>query len=131
MKELVVKEEQELFSFLKENISGSKNNIKSFLTKQLVSVNGKTVTQYNYLLKVNDKVSIGATVVVDRDNLKKIIIGRNGSMIKEIGTLAREDIEKLLDKSVYLDLFVKVIPKWRDREKYLNETLFKEFNFDK
>lgn len=82
--------------------------------------------EYNH-----DKVSIGATVVVDRDNLKKIIIGRNGSMIKEIGTLAREDIEKLLDKSVYLDLFVKVIPKWRDREKYLNETLFKEFNFDK
>ena len=63
MKELVVKEEQELFSFLKENISGSKNNIKSFLTKQLVSVNGKTVTQYNYLLKVNDKVSIGASKV--------------------------------------------------------------------
>ena len=82
--------------------------------------------EYNH-----DKVSIGATVVVDRDNLKKIIIGRNGSMIKEIGTLAREDIEKLLEKSVYLDLFVKVIPKWRDREKYLNETLFKEFNFDK
>ena len=35
------------------------------------------------------------------------------------------------NKKVYLELFVKVIPKWRDREKFLNETLFKEFNFDK
>ena len=82
--------------------------------------------EYNH-----DNVSIGATIVVDRENLKKILIGSHGSMIKEIGTLARVDIEKLLDKKVYLELFVKVIPKWRDREKFLNETLFKEFNFDK
>ena len=78
-----------------------------------------------------DSANIKATVVVDRDNLKKILVGKGGSMIKEIGTRAREDIENLIGKSVYLDLFVKVIPKWRDREKFLNETLFKEFNFDK
>ncbi len=63
MKELIVKKEQELFEFLKENLSGSKNNIKSYLTKELVSVNGKIVTKYNYLLKENDKVSIGASKV--------------------------------------------------------------------
>lgn len=78
-----------------------------------------------------DAVNIKATIVVDRENLKKILVGKNGSMIKEIGTSARMEIEPLLNKNVYLELFVKVIPKWRDREKYLNETLFKEFNFDK
>lgn len=77
-----------------------------------------------------DVVNIGATIVVDRDNLKKIIIGKNGEMIKDIGISARYDIEVLLNKKVYLELFVKVIPKWRDREKFLQETIFKEYNFD-
>ena len=76
-------------------------------------------------------VDIQATIVVDRENLKKILIGKNGSMIKEIGSQARVDIEELLNRKVYLELFVKVIPKWRDREKFLNEIGFKEFNFDK
>ena len=76
-------------------------------------------------------VNIKATIVVDRENLKKILVGKNGSMIKEIGTRARMDIEPFLDKNVYLELFVKVIPKWRDREKFLSEIGFKEFNFDK
>lgn len=74
-------------------------------------------------------VNIKATIVVDRESLKKILVGKNGSMIKEIGTKARLDIEPLVGRSVYLDLFVKVIRKWRDREKYLNEIGFKEFNF--
>ena len=78
-----------------------------------------------------DAVNIKATIVVDRESLKKILVGKNGSMIKEIGVRSRKDIEELLVKNVYLELFVKVIPKWRDREKFLNETLFKEFNFDK
>ena len=76
-------------------------------------------------------VNIQATIVVDRENLKKILIGKNGGMIKEIGSKARVDIEELLNRKVYLELFVKVIPKWRDREKFLNEIGFKEFNFDK
>lgn len=78
-----------------------------------------------------DAVNIKATIVVDRENLKRILVGKNGSMIKEIGTRARMEIEPLLNKNVYLELFVKVIPKWRDREKFLNEIGFKEFNFDK
>ena len=52
-------------------------------------------------------------------------------MIKEIGIRARKDIEVVLGRSVYLDLFVKVITKWRDREKFLNEIGYKEFNFEK
>ena len=82
--------------------------------------------QYN-----RDSVNIKATIVVDRENLKKILVGKNGGMIKEIGTRSRMDIEPLVGKKVYLELFVKVIPKWRDREKFLNEIGFKEFNFDK
>ena len=74
-----------------------------------------------------DKNIINAAVIVDRDSLKKIIIGKNGSMIKKIGTLAREDIEKLLNTKVYLELYVKTIEKWRDREKYLNELEFNDF----
>ena len=66
-------------------------------------------------------------MIVDRENLKKIIIGKNGSMIKEIGTRARRDIEAYFDKKVYLELFVKVIPKWRDKEKFLNMIGYKDF----
>lgn len=72
-------------------------------------------------------LSIGATIIVDRENLKKIIIGKNGSKIKEIGTRARKDIEAYYNKKVYLDLFVKVVPKWRDKEKFLNMIGFKDF----
>lgn len=78
-----------------------------------------------------DSVNIKATIVVDRENLKRILVGKNGTMIKEIGTRARMDIEPFLGRKVYLELFVKVIPKWRDREKFLNEIGYEEFDFDK
>ena len=79
----------------------------------------------------NNAVNIMATIIVDRENLKKILVGKNGTMIKEIGIKAREEIEPLLNKNVYLELFVKVISRWRDREKFLNEIGYKEFNFEK
>lgn len=72
-------------------------------------------------------INIGASIIVDRENLKKIIIGKNGNMIKEIGIRARKDIEEYFGKQVYLDLFVKVIPKWRDKEKFLNMIGYKGF----
>lgn len=75
----------------------------------------------------NNILNIGATIVVDRENLKKIIIGKNGNMIKEIGIRARHDIEEYFGKKVYLDLFVKVVPKWRDKEKFLNMIGYKDF----
>ncbi len=70
---------------------------------------------------------IHASIIVDRDSLKKIILGKQGTKIKQIGILARKDIEKLLGKEVYLELFVKTIKKWRDKEKYLSEFGFDEF----
>ena len=68
-----------------------------------------------------DAIVLHVNIIVDRDNLKKIIIGRNGNMIKQIGVEARKDIENFLGKKVYLDLFVKTIKKWRDKENYLAE----------
>ncbi len=79
------------------------------------------------IIKDKDKTIINAAIIVDRDSLKKIIIGKNGAMIKKIGTLARKDIEKLLETKVYLELYVKTIKKWRDKEKYLNELGFNDF----
>lgn len=75
-------------------------------------------------------VNINALIVVDRESLRKIIIGKQGSMIKEIGTRARLDIEEFLGKKVYLELFVKVLPKWRDKDKYLNELGFRDMDLD-
>ena len=54
----------------------------------------------------NRTVSILASIIVDRENLKKILIGSSGNMIKKIGTQARKDIETILNKKVYLDLKV-------------------------
>ena len=71
--------------------------------------------------------NIMGTIIVDRDSLKRIIIGKNGRMIKEIGILARTDIEKLLGSKVYLDLVVKTIKKWRESDKYLSEFGYNEF----
>ena len=77
--------------------------------------------------KSKNSLNIIATIVVDRDSLKRIIIGKQGAMIKKIGTMARYDIEQLLKKKVYLDLHVRTIEKWRDKEKYLSEFGYNEF----
>ena len=65
---------------------------------------------------VDGLLNVRATIIVERASQKKIIIGEAGKMIKEIGTLARLDIEKVVGEKLYLDLWVKIIPDWRDRE---------------
>ena len=68
----------------------------------------------------DDKIiDIGVDIIVDRDSLKKIVIGKDGSLLKKVGIEARKDIEELLGKKVYLELYVKTIDNWRDKEKYL------------
>ena len=71
-------------------------------------------------------VNITVDIIVDRDSIKKIIIGKQGQLLKTIGTEARKDIEALLGKKVYLELYVKTIKNWRDKEKYLKELGFNE-----
>lgn len=74
-----------------------------------------------------NSVNINACIIVDRDSLKRIIIGKQGSKIKDIGISARKELEDMFGKKVYLELFVKVIKKWRDREKYLQEFGYYDF----
>jgi GTPase len=64
---------------------------------------------------------IRAEIIVQRDTQKGIILGEGGSMIKQLGTLARKDIEEFIGGKVFLELFVKVRPKWRDNELFLRE----------
>lgn len=73
-----------------------------------------------------DIININVDIIVDRDAIKKIIIGKQGARLKKVGTLARADIEELLGKKVYLELYVKTIKKWREKEKYINEFGFNE-----
>ncbi len=71
-------------------------------------------------------INIGVLIIVDRENLKKIIIGKDGQMLKKVGTYARSDIEEFLGKQVNLKTYVKVIENWREKEKYLKELGFYE-----
>lgn len=81
-----------------------------------------TVTCYVENYEEDEKiVHVQVVIVVDRDNIKKIIIGKGGSMLKEIGTRARLDMEEFLGKKVFLETYVKTLKDWRDKEKYLLE----------
>ena len=71
-------------------------------------------------------VHIIVDIIVDRDSIKKIVIGKKGERLKIVGSLARKDIEEMLNKKVYLELYVKTIKKWREKEKLLNELGFNE-----
>ena len=64
---------------------------------------------------------IFASILVDHDSQKPIVVGKGGDMIKRIGTEARQDLEEMLEGRVYLDLHVKVRERWRDDERMLRE----------
>ncbi|RYY81489.1 MAG: GTPase Era, partial [Chitinophagaceae bacterium] len=69
-------------------------------------------------------IKIGAIIVVQRESQKAIILGEGGKMIKRIGSEARTEIEKFLQSKIFLELFVKVRPKWRE-----NDLLLKEYGY--
>jgi GTPase len=66
-------------------------------------------------------VSISATINVERDSQKGIIIGKKGEMLKRIGMQSRQEIEQLLDTKVFLELFVRVSPEWSENNRMLKE----------
>ncbi len=74
--------------------------------------------------KEKDLLYIRATIFCERDSQKSILIGKGGKMLKKIGTLAREELEFLLQKKIYLDLWVKTLEGWREKEGYLKRFLF-------
>ena len=65
---------------------------------------------------------IAATIYCERDGQKAILIGRGGQMLKKIGTEARHDIERMLGSKVFLEIFVKVRPGWREQREFIEET---------
>jgi GTPase len=69
----------------------------------------------------NTLVKIVADIIVHRETQKAILIGEKGSMIKKLGMEARKDIEAFIQQKIFLELFVKVKPKWRENDLYLKE----------
>ncbi|GHP12730.1 GTPase Era [Lentilactobacillus fungorum] len=74
----------------------------------------------------NGLLRIQATVIVERDGQKGIVIGKGGSMLKKIGTLARKDIENMMGNKVFLELWVKVQPRWKDKQSLLDTYGYKK-----
>ena len=136
----------------KENIDTLINVLKKYLTDDIKYFNDDIITTssiyfqiselvreklFNYLdeeiphsltcvvsnyEEEKDIININVDIIIDRKPLKKIIIGKNGSMLKKVGTEARLDIEKLLNKKVYLGLYVKTVENWRDKENFLKNS---------
>ena len=69
----------------------------------------------------NTLVKISADIIVQRESQKGILLGEGGRMIRQLGTLSREEIEKFIGRKVFLELLVKVQPKWRDSDRLLKE----------
>lgn len=74
-----------------------------------------------------DLIEIHVDIIVDRDTIKKIIIGKKGERLKEVGSRARAELESMLGKKVYLELYVKTIKNWKDKERYIKELGFLDF----
>lgn len=81
----------------------------------------QTAVLVNEFKEKSTLVKIVADIIVQRETQKAIVIGDKGSMIKKIGTEARKDIEEFLQQKVFLELFVKVKPKWRENDLQLKE----------
>ena len=109
----------------------------SFLVSEMIREKAFTLTNeevphsltcmVDAMEKKNNAYFIQATIIVDRESLKRILIGKNGSMIKKIGILARKELEIFFNRPIYLETRVRVVPKWRDKEKYLTEFGFDDF----
>ena len=80
--------------------------------------------------ETDEKVLVQATIIVERPSQKGIIIGKGGKMLKEIGIRARKDIELMLGDKVYLELWVKVQPNWKDRKADLVAFGYKQDDYD-
>lgn len=145
-------------AFKRKNIEELIKNVSKYLTDDIKYFDDKTITNVSTTFSISElirekillltkeevphsvtciiedisedkyTVSVGASIIVDRENLKKILIGKNGSMIKKIGMEARKDIEDLLNKKIYLDLRVKVVNNWREKDQFLNQLGYEDFN---
>ncbi len=94
---------------------------KLFMLTQQEIPYSTTVQTEEVKERKNGKLYVRATVYVERDSQKGIVIGKNGKLLKKVGQIARAEIEKWMDSPVYLDIWVKVKSDWRDKERDLRE----------
>lgn len=80
-----------------------------------------------YYEEKKDLIEVHVDIIVDRDTIKKIIIGKKGERLKQIGTEVRIELEAMFHKKVYLELYVKTIKNWKDKERYIKELGFLDF----
>ncbi len=114
------------------------SNSKSFMASELVREKLLNVTEDEVPHSItcvtqsfveNEKIiKIAVDIIVDRDSIKKIIIGKQASRLKEVGTNARIEMEALFQKKVYLELYVKTIKNWKEKESMLKDLGFDELN---
>jgi GTP-binding protein Era len=86
--------------------------------KEIPYATAVLIDRYDELEKL---VRIAATIYCEREGQKAILIGRSGQKLKEIGTAARTELESFLRKKVFLELFIKVKPGWRESESFVGE----------
>lgn len=114
--------------FSEDNITNSSKTfmISEYVREKLFNYLSKEIPHSitcvtNSFEEKENIINIGVDIIVDRDSLKKIVIGKDGDILKQVGIEARKDIEELLGKKVYLDLYVKTIENWRDKQSVLKE----------
>jgi len=95
------------------------------LTEEVPHGIGVAIEEFNEQ-KSKNLISIRAEIYCEKESHKRIIIGKNGGMIKKIGTYAREDLEKFFDAKIYIDLWVKVKEDWRDKQSILSNLGYNE-----
>jgi GTP-binding protein Era len=93
-----------------------------YLTQQEVPHSSAVVVE-DFEQRENGTLYIRANIYLERDSQKGIVIGKDGAMIKQIGQLARKDIERMFEEKVFLDLFVKVKDKWRENDFLIMNTM--------
>jgi GTP-binding protein Era len=117
--------EDQLTDVFVKDIAGEMIREQIFLQLRDEIPYGTAVVVEEFKVRDNGVTYINATIYIERDAHKRIIIGSNGSQLQRIGKAARKEIETLIDGKVFLELFVKVEPKWRRNEYKLNQLGYK------
>ena len=94
---------------------------------KLFAKNHSLTCHTTYFAEKKDLIEVHVDIIVDRDSIKKIIIGKKGERLKAIGTASRLELEKMFKKRIYLELYVKTVKNWKDKERYIKELGFFDF----
>ena len=117
--------EDQLTDIFVKDIAGELIREQIFLQLRDEIPYGTAVLVQEFKERDNGVTYIHANIYIEREAHKRIIIGSNGKQLQQIGKAARKEIEELIDGKVYLELFVKVEPKWRRNEQALNRLGYK------